>query len=179
MGQRRSTRSSTVNANGKREAPDAWSHWRGERRSTRLGAPPDTQLDAVPGKRARTEESTVSSNSMDALSIGPSHAGSNGVGKIKVTGAAAVKATETAVEQIAGKKKSKFWFYAVEPIPGSAPPAGSSSSSSSNEPGLNGHKGNGDVGTNGQHAERLDTSMDYDQSLHSDGSLSPVPSIDS
>jgi hypothetical protein len=176
-GRRRSTRTSALNANGKRDAPDEWSQWRGERRSTRLGAPPDTQLDVVPGKRARTEESTISTNS--AVSSGPSHAGSNGIIKAKVSGAAAVKPTETAVEQIAGKKKSKFWFYAVEPIPGSGPAVGSSTSSLSNDVGMNGHKRNGDGGANGQHIGRYDSSMDYDQSLDSDGSLSPVPSIDS
>lgn len=36
--------------------------------------------------------------------------------KIKINGAAAIKPTETAVESVAGKKKSKFWYYAVEPI---------------------------------------------------------------
>ena len=36
--------------------------------------------------------------------------------KLKVGGAAAIKPTETVVETIAGKKKSRFWVYAVEPI---------------------------------------------------------------
>jgi hypothetical protein len=38
--------------------------------------------------------------------------------KLKIRGAAAVKPTEVAMDQIAGRKKSKFWFYAVEPAPG-------------------------------------------------------------
>jgi hypothetical protein len=40
----------------------------------------------------------------------------NGV-RVKASGAAALKPTEIAMEQIAGKKKSKFWVYAVEPVP--------------------------------------------------------------
>ncbi|KAI0639587.1 hypothetical protein C8Q77DRAFT_1081943 [Trametes polyzona] len=107
---RRSTRSAATNGNGK-GAHDPWSDWRGERRSTRLGAPADTQLDPPPPKRARTDDSAVSGNSGDA-------SGNAGSGlKIKVNGAAAMKPTEMAVEAVAGKKKSKFWYYAVEPIP--------------------------------------------------------------
>jgi hypothetical protein len=34
---------------------------------------------------------------------------------VKTSGAAALKPTEVAMEQIAGRKKSKFWVYAVEP----------------------------------------------------------------
>ena len=56
-GRRRSTRTAVVNGNGKREgSSDSWS-WRGERRSSRLGAPLDHQFDVEPPhKRARTEE---------------------------------------------------------------------------------------------------------------------------
>lgn len=39
----------------------------------------------------------------------------NGV-RVKTSGAAALKPTEIALEQIAGKKRSKFWVYAVEPV---------------------------------------------------------------
>jgi hypothetical protein len=35
--------------------------------------------------------------------------------KVKATGAAALKPNEVAMEQIAGKKRSRFWVYAVEP----------------------------------------------------------------
>ncbi|KAF8216032.1 hypothetical protein K438DRAFT_1704971 [Mycena galopus ATCC 62051] len=117
-GQRRSTRTAVLNANGKREAQEEpWTQWRGERRSTRLGAPPDTQLDLEPrNKRARTEDSTVSTGSVDAVST-ISHGAKNGV-KLKNSGAAALKPNEVAMEQIAGKKRSKFWVYAVEPING-------------------------------------------------------------
>lgn len=40
---------------------------------------------------------------------------------MKRTGAAGLKPGEVAVEQVAGKKKSKFWVYAVEPIPQAQP----------------------------------------------------------
>lgn len=100
-----------VNATKKREDDeDQWNVWRGERRSTRLGAPADMQLDEPPSKRARTEESTTSDDMAAATST-------NGVG-LKVIGAAALKPTEVALEQIQGKKKSKYWVYAVEPAPG-------------------------------------------------------------
>ncbi|KAH9898219.1 hypothetical protein C8Q73DRAFT_684030 [Cubamyces lactineus] len=106
---RRSTRTSAANGNSK-GAHDDWADWRGERRSTRLGAPTDMQLDGPPPpKRARTDDSAV-----------------------KVNGAAAMKPTEMAVETVAGKKKSKFWYYAVEPIPG--PPAANGAAPVSNGP---------------------------------------------
>lgn len=98
--------------NGHRSGPaDEWGEWRGERRSARLGAPVDTQLDAPPPKRSRTVESATSS----AEGIVSAPAPTKNI-KLKVNGAAAVKPTETVVESVAGKKKSKFWVYAVEPI---------------------------------------------------------------
>ncbi|KAI0324461.1 hypothetical protein GY45DRAFT_1331516 [Cubamyces sp. BRFM 1775] len=117
-GTRRSTRTSAANGNSK-GAHDDWADWRGERRSMRLGAPTDAQLDGPPPpKRARTDDSAISGNSGDA----PGQSGkANGSLKVKANGAAAMKPTEMAVETVAGKKKSKFWYYAVEPIPG--PPA--------------------------------------------------------
>ncbi|KAJ3721709.1 hypothetical protein C8R42DRAFT_607398 [Lentinula raphanica] len=124
-GQRRSSRSAVVNANGKREAEqDKWKNWRGERRSARLGAPEEILLDYVPPtKRARTEDSAVSTNSSEADPL-PSN-GSQSI-RLKTTGAAALKPTEFAAEQIVGKKKSKYWVYAVEPIPGVVPDSTSS-----------------------------------------------------
>lgn len=110
-GTRRSTRTtSTSKANGKRAAPDDWTQWRGERRSTRLGAPDTTQdVTAAPEpKRAKTDESSVS-----AYSDGHS---SKGTGPSKGS-ASALKPTEFATEQANGRKKSKFWYYAVEPVP--------------------------------------------------------------
>lgn len=101
--------------NGSNNKPtDEWGDWRGERRSARLGAPAEAQLDKPVAKRARTEESSGSSRE------GSAHTGADGL-KLKVNGAAAVKPTEMVVESVAGKKKSKFWVYAVEPI--SAPQA--------------------------------------------------------
>ncbi|KAI0830489.1 hypothetical protein BC628DRAFT_1354213 [Trametes gibbosa] len=117
-GTRRSTRTLATNG-GSRGAQDPWSDWRGERRSTRLGAPVDVQLDALPPKRAKTDDSAVSGNSGDASSAQGKAA--SGL-KIKINGAAAMKPTETAVEVVAGKKKSKFWYYAVEPVAGAPAP---------------------------------------------------------
>ncbi|KAF8899001.1 hypothetical protein BD779DRAFT_1607614 [Infundibulicybe gibba] len=107
-GRRRSSRTAVLNANGKREkraaSSDSWGQWRGERRSSRL------------------EESTTSSGSADNSSgnISAVSHHENGALKIKVSGAAALKPTEIALEQIAGKKRSKFWVYAVEPVAGGA-----------------------------------------------------------
>ncbi|GBE77729.1 hypothetical protein SCP_0106110 [Sparassis crispa] len=174
-GRRRSTR--TSNGDGKRTA-DEWAEWRGERRSTRLGAPAETQLDNALPTRARTVDSTVSTNSAEGT---PAQAPS-GL-KIKIHGAAAMKPTETAVEVVAGKKKSKYWYYAVEPVAAvaSAPPppsdyastsyhdAGSSATNGSRYGGgsetseVNGHDKNGDMEL-------------YEKSL--EGSLSPASSMD-
>jgi len=110
-GTRRSTRATaTSKANGKRSAPDDWTQWRGERRSTRLGPPDITQdVAAAPEpKRAKTDESSVS-----AYSDGHS---SKGTGPSKDS-ASALKPTEFATEQVGKRKKSKFWYYAVEPVP--------------------------------------------------------------
>lgn len=110
-GTRRSARTTlTSKANGKRPAPDEWTQWRGERRSTRLGAPNVTQdaISVPEPKRAKTDESSVS-----AYSDGHS---SKGTGPSKDS-AAALKPTEIAAEQVNGRKKSKFWYYAVEPAP--------------------------------------------------------------
>jgi hypothetical protein len=167
-----------VNANGKREAPDAWSNWRGERRSTRLGAPPDIQLDEQPSKRARTEESSISTSSADAAINSVYRIGNNSA-KLKSNGAAAVKSTETAVEQVAGKKKSKFWFYAVEPVPGAVPSLQSGSLSNDIASACEG-KGNADGSLNGRNSfssQSLDRATSFDRSL--EGSLSPAPSLDS
>lgn len=51
-------------------------------------------------------------------------------GSTKKNGAAAVKDGEIVVEQVAGKKKSKFWYYAVEPVPGSTAPSSAPSNAS-------------------------------------------------
>lgn len=143
-----------MNANGKREGSTESSvgNWRGERRSARLGFQDPFEVDRPP-KRARTEESTSSVGSAEATSAvspqvnGTTNENENGTGKVKVkaTGAAALKPTEVAMEQVAGKKKSKFWVYAVEPVPGSTPEGTSGSEDvkmSTNEdesPAVNGH----------------------------------------
>lgn len=174
---RRSTRT-----NGARAEED-WGEWRGERRSMRLGAPADTQLDEPPPKRARTDDSAMSGNSGDA----PSTNGNSGSGlKIKINGAAAVKPTETAVEAIAGKKKSKFWYYAVEPVVGAPGPAPPTSNRAPHSEGdkvdlddamSDGPSGNGvrypstTPSASGSNADEL-----YEKSIG--GSLSPTSSMD-
>ncbi|KAL0068672.1 hypothetical protein AAF712_004388 [Marasmius tenuissimus] len=127
VGQRRSTRTAVLNANGKREAAeDPYHNWRGERRSARLGAPPEFQLDFdPPPKRARTEDSSMATSSSpgpsDSMSPTPDPDTRQPSVKVKTTGAAALKPTEVAMEELVGKKRSKFWVYAVEPMPGAAP----------------------------------------------------------
>ncbi|EKM48048.1 uncharacterized protein PHACADRAFT_266566, partial [Phanerochaete carnosa HHB-10118-sp] len=114
-GTRRSTRAAV---NGSNKTADEWADWRGERRSTRLGAPAETQPEKPAAKRARTDES------IDSSREGSAPTATAGI-KVKVNGAAAIKPTEMVVESVAGKKKSKFWVYAVEPIatPQVRPPA--------------------------------------------------------
>jgi len=115
-GRRRSARTATATAtvsaaNGK----NSDIIWRGERRSRRLGV--DPQLDEPPLKRARTAD-TVSSDAdgIEIESIPDSSSTSTAShNKSKASGAAAIKAGETAVEQVAGRKRSRFWYYAVEP----------------------------------------------------------------
>lgn len=129
---RRSSRAVTQN-NGHRQPSE---EWKGERRSSRLGAPPETQLDGPPPpKRARTEESMVSD--------GPS-VKSEGSRVSRSVNAALLKPTETAMEQVAGKKKSRYWFYAVEPVSGAAPVPPSSHASSTTTDGPPAETSNGD-----------------------------------
>ena len=171
---RRSTRTSTMNANGKREgSSDSWL-WRSERRSSRL-AGGEALMEVEPSrKRARTEESTSSTHSNDLGPVG-NHGVSNGV-RVKAVGAAALKPTEIALEQIAGKKRSKFWVYAVEPIPGAGPPP--PDSSITNEEGSS--DVNGQVANNGSDSSRSPeangqpNNLDYNRSL--ERSCSPMNS---
>lgn len=180
-GRRRSTRTAVLNANGKRETAqeEPWAQWRGERRSTRLGAPADTQLDPEPPnkRRARTEDSTMSTGSVDAASTA-SHGAKNGL-KLKNSGAAALKPTEIALEQIAGKKRSKFWVYAVEPVSGAEPapppdPAnGASSAGDGSE--MNGHESDMEIDSPPSGPGKGNgNGREFDRSL--DGSLSPLNS---
>lgn len=193
MPQRRSTRAAVVEASFKRKAAEE-PEWRGERRSRRLGALPDTQLDEPPAKRARTEESSVPSQSRShsaapsgtgSAAAGPSKNGTNGL-KLKLSSAAALKPNEIALDKIKGKRPSKFWVYAVEPAPGATPdselfPAtanGNGVASAS----YNGHTNGGVNGKGRGHSNTTDASMSaydddgsqsaWDRSM--EGSLSPV-----
>ncbi|PBK76777.1 hypothetical protein ARMSODRAFT_948612 [Armillaria solidipes] len=174
---RRSTRTST-RSNGKREtsADDPWGGWRGERRSTRLGAPADTQFDAEPPtKRARTADSSASTTSgdlrMSPVDPSPQHS-KNGLG-IKASGAAALKPTEVALEQIAGKKRSKYWVYAVEPSTLSPENRAPTNEMETNGKENGNGNGNGDVSMSPSFNEAEDDS-DYLKSM--EGSLSPIES---
>ena len=181
---RRSSRTAAkLNMNGKREgSSDSWGQWRGERRSSRLGAPPEVQLDyEPPPKRARTEESTMSAHSVDIPS-NPTNGVSEGAAsslKIKISGAAALRPTEIAMEQVAGKKKSKFWVYAVEPIPGAAQPPLGATEGSTNDlapSDMNGHSGHNNDNDESQCflSHRNGNGIGYERSL--EGSLSPLDS---
>lgn len=152
MPSRRSARTAALNANGKAASLDTNRvEWRGERRSSRLGGTTDTDNDLAPyPKRARTEESTTSGGgSARAVSVcasGVAHEEGSGL-KLKIQGAAAIRPTEVAIEQLKGKKKSKYWFYAVEPV--AATPSGPSESTVSVPiPRLNGHATDGASSTN-------------------------------
>jgi hypothetical protein len=138
---RRSTRTAVLNANGKREgsSESSWGGWKGERRSARLGFQDPFEVERAP-KRARTEESTTSAGSVDGNSVTmePSiDEKSSAKVKVKATGAAALKPNEVAMEQIAGKKRSKFWVYAVEPS--AAPSDANTRSREMDVDSMNGH----------------------------------------
>ena len=149
---RRSARTAVLNANGKRASADTNRvEWRGERRSSRLGGTVDTESDAAPHpKRARTEESTTSGGSARAISVGVSGViQKEGSGlKIKIQGATAIRPSEVAIEQIAGKKKSKYWFYAVEPAPGLPPRSAEMGTDAVPRAGMNGLAYEASSGTN-------------------------------
>ncbi len=88
-------------------------------------------------KRARTEDSQTSAQSSDAP-VGDNVGVANGV-RVKTTGAAALKPSEVAMEQVAGKKKSKFWVYAVEPASEQERPPSPTSEGIIDLPAANGH----------------------------------------
>lgn len=180
---RRSTRSSTLNNGNGSRATDDWAEWRGERRSARLGAPVDQLLDGPPPKRARTSESAASS--ADTPVVPPPAPKPI---KLKSNGAAALKPTETVVEAVAGKKKSKFWVYAVEPIaaPQNVAPAAQTAdvdmednAGSSSYNGYRGQRGTSSVTDDGDRASSAEARTNgdiYQKSL--EGSLSPTSSMD-
>lgn len=186
-GRRRSTRASK--ANGVKTPTEEWNEWKGERRSTRLGAPPETQLDGPrPAKRARTVDSTTTTSSNDGEVDAPPQGGGSSSGsgiKIKIKGAARMKPTETAVETVAGKKRSKFWYYAVEPVAGSqtlapvafAPPLSDSPVTDGAEALSSGQENGMDMATDDEPSSEHGTNDDaYQQS--NGGSISPRLSID-
>lgn len=132
------TRRSARNANSKRAGSSDSALWRGERRSSRLAGTDAPFDEDPPQKRARTEESQTSAQSTDR----PVIENIGGV-RVKTSGAAALKPSEVAMEQIAGRKKSKFWVYAVEPT--SEAEKHPSPSGSDRAPPANGHLNGMDV----------------------------------
>ncbi|KAL5494905.1 hypothetical protein ACEPAI_367 [Sanghuangporus weigelae] len=145
VGRRRSQRVVTKNANNKRFGGD----WKVERRSTRLNTTVDIAEDGPSSaKRARTEERSISEGPSDSMA---SPVVSNGSSS-KKNGLTAVRDKEVVVEQIPGKKKSKFWYYAVEPASGPVPSSPAQSTGTENLD-LNGLELNGkpeeDDGING------------------------------
>jgi len=172
-GHRRSQRSSTL----KRQA-DA-GEWRGERRSSRLGFNTDAP-EGPSAKRARTEERSVSSAPSDTMMSPTSQADSSL--PPKQGGAAAVKPSETAVEQVAGRKRSKFWYYAVEPV---APPSNSATPSSmqsmdidANGSATNGfHNGHGNFGGRGDIPNRALTNFNGDNGTNGNH-VSPASTLE-
>ena len=145
-GRRRSQRTATRNANGKRSL-EAFGDWRGERRSTRLNTNPDGLEGS--SKRARTEERSISSAASDTM-VSPVPSGT--LGTSKKNGSSGIRDNEVVVEQVAGKKKSKYWYYAVEPASEPTPSSPAQSSTAENldlnELKLNG-KVEDDIRTNG------------------------------
>ena len=105
---RRSRRSTTVSTGRNGHTVD----WRVERRSSRL-----EKHGEPPVKRARTDSSGASVD-LHAIAVHEPHKPQQ-----SSAGAATVRPNEVIVEQVAGKKKSKFWYYAVETLPGSTPSA--------------------------------------------------------
>jgi hypothetical protein len=118
----------------------------------------------------------MSTSSTDA---GPSSSHENGSSalKVKASGAAALKPTEVAVENLVGKKRSKFWVYAIEPVatPEDHQPSNdnamvvdepSTNGKPSTPPHSNGVKINSSVPLTPPHTAQRDRSME--------GSLSPL-----
>lgn len=96
-----------------------------------------------------------------------------------------MKPTETAVETVAGKKRSKFWYYAVEPVAGSqtlapvafAPPLSDSPVTDGAEALSSGQENGMDMATDDEPSSEHGTNDDaYQQS--NGGSISPRLSID-
>ena len=127
-----------------------------------MGAPPEAQFDGLPSKRARTEDTlSVKSGVSDKVVDSPVASPVERPLQVKPSGTAAIKPTEVAMEQIAGRKKSRFWYYAVEPI--SAP----STATPTHENGNNRGAGSDFTSSESTAVPRLE-----------EGSLSPAPSMD-
>jgi hypothetical protein len=126
-----------------------------------LGAPPEAQVEGPPPKRARTEDTlSVKSGVSDKAVDSPIALPVEKPLPVKPSGTAAIKPTEVAIDQIAGRKKSRFWYYAVEPLP--APPTAAPTHENGNSRGV----GSDFTSSESTAVPRLE------------GSLSPAPSMD-
>jgi len=173
------TRRSSRATKGRRvsRSPDGTGkmEWGAERRSTRLGVPEHATSSR---KRARTEDSVTSSSSYD---VNPSIPTERTAAKVaKTNGAASVRPTEIAVEQVAGKKKSRYWFYAVEPIPAPSGEAPMGTNGDDNLNSSNEHLPNGNVVSNMSAAHLNEDAMDVDSNVdvETEGSLPPASSVE-
>ncbi|KDQ20327.1 hypothetical protein BOTBODRAFT_27751 [Botryobasidium botryosum FD-172 SS1] len=173
VGRRRSTRAAAA-ANTRKRDSDAVNatEWRGERRSSRLGGAAETiaALDERPRKKSRMSSVSTSGFPEDeasgatptpSVSEGGTSTAANGNGAAKksLNGASKIKPTEIALDTVAGKKKSKFWYYAVEPIPGVAgaalaESAGDSSAGNGNGSRNGSRNGNGNGSASGKTGDR-------------------------
>ncbi|KIJ66278.1 hypothetical protein HYDPIDRAFT_86880 [Hydnomerulius pinastri MD-312] len=82
------------------------------------------------------------------------------------------------MEQVGGKKKSKFWFYAVEPIlapagVGASHAPGSTASATANWQSHNGDTGPSGTSNGGPSEHGAGEGMEVDRRM--EGSLSPLP----
>ena len=109
---------------------DGLQEWRGERRSSRIVAKVDGPRSAYDEReglgepderpRKRSRMSSTGSGPDDERPTTGSASGNNGSAAASsslnksISGASGIKPHERVVEAVAGKKKSKFWFYAVE-----------------------------------------------------------------
>jgi hypothetical protein len=143
--------------------------WRGERRSARLGAPPEIQFDVAPTRLSEDRD-------VDGIAE-PTPSGDTLVDEDdqqKTPGAAAVKPHEFAVEQVAGKKKSKYWYYAVEPVPGAVGSSAATDASSVSNgdshypPDSSAGPSNGEPSDYESSSEQGDAAMDVDDSRNLD-----------
>jgi hypothetical protein len=113
----------TTNLRKRPSEAESPQEWRGERRSSRVATRggdsshyddnDDGDPEARPRKRSRMSSTGTAPEDETLVTT---QNGSNGVGSSSkpAGGASRLKPNERLVEAVTGKKKSKFWYYAVE-----------------------------------------------------------------